>query len=151
MKLDKIKWLSAQLLKTGYKNVWLDPEKLEDIKSSMTKEDVREQLAKNNIKKRVSFGQSKGRSRKLRIKKSKGRKRGFGKRKGTAKARVQKKTTWIVTVRAQRRHLRELRKQKKVSPEQYSKVYRLIKGGYFKGKRYMDQYLNLKDKKQVKE
>ena len=61
MKLDKIRRLAAGLLKTGKKNVWMDSEKLGDIQGSMTKEDVRGQIAKGAVKKRLSFGQSKGR------------------------------------------------------------------------------------------
>ena len=141
MKLDKIRRLAAGLLKTGKKNVWMDSEKLGDIQGSMTKEDVRGQIAKGAVKKRLSFGQSKGNSRIMRKKRKKGRKRGFGKRRGTFKARVQKKTAWIKRVRAQRAFLQELKTQKKVGKEQYSKVYRLIKGGYFKGKRYIEIFL----------
>ena len=141
MKLDKVKKMAARLLKTGIKNIWMDPEKFEDLKGCMTKEDVREQIGKRSIKKKASFGQSMGRTRKMKAKRKKGRKRGFGKRRGTVKARVQKKRAWIQSIRAQRRFLIELREKKKISKEQYSKIYRLIKGGYFRGKRYIEQYL----------
>lgn len=130
-----------QILKTGQKNVWMDPEKREDIQGCMTKEDVRQQIAQGSIKKMTRIGQSKGRTRKLKAKRKRGRKRGFGKRRGTRKTRVQKKKTWINSVRAQRKHLKELQKNKKVTKKQYSEIYRLIKGGYFKGKRYIELYL----------
>lgn len=141
MKLDTIKKLAARLFKTGTKNIWMDPEKFEDLKGCMTKEDMREQISQGSIKKKASFGQSMGRARKMRAKRKKGRKRGFGKRKGTFKARAQKKQAWIKSVRAQRKFLRELRNKKKISKEQYSKTYRLIKGGYFRGKKYIEHYL----------
>jgi large subunit ribosomal protein L19e len=141
MKLDKVKKLAARLLKTGTKNIWMNPEEFEELKGCMTKEDVREQIKKGHLKKKASFGQSMGRSRKMKEKRKKGRKRGFGKRRGTVKARVQKKRAWIQAVRAQRKFLVELKEKKKVSKEQYSKIYRLVKGGYFKGKRYIEHYL----------
>jgi large subunit ribosomal protein L19e len=145
MKLDKVRRMAVRILKTGSKNVWMDPEKFEDLKNCMTKEDVREQISKGSIKKKASFGQSTGRARKMKIKRKKGRKRGFGKRKGTLKARMQKKKSWVRAVRSQRKFLMALREKKKVSKKQYSKVYRLVKGGYFRGKRYIEQYLKEKN------
>lgn len=141
MKLDKIRRLAARILKTGNKNVWMDTNHLKEIQEAMTKEDVRTQISQGHIKKKASAGQSRGRTRFFKLKRKKGRKRGFGKRRGTFKARIQKKKHWMSAVRAQRAFLRELRKNKKVDSKAYSKIYRLIKGGYFKGKRYILAHL----------
>lgn len=141
MKLDKIKRLAMQILKTGEKNVWINPERKEEIEGCMTKEDVRQQIADGSIRKKLRKSQSKGRTRQLKKKRKRGRKRGAGKKRGTKKTRVQKKQTWVKGVRAQRKYLTELKENKKVTKKQYSKIYRLIKGGYFRGKRYIDLYL----------
>lgn len=141
MKLDQVRRLAMQILKTGNSNIWMNPEKTADLKGCMTKEDVREQIKQGHIRKRQLPQQSRGAARLLKAKQKRGRKRGFGKRRGTYKARMKKKETWIKMVRGQRKHLQELKKTKKVSGALYSKLYKLVKGGYFKGKRYIDQYI----------
>ena len=67
----------------------------------------------------------------------------FLKRKGTKKTRVEKKKNWIKRVRSQRKTLKELREKnpKAVEAVGYGKVYRMIKGNYFKGKKYVEAYV----------
>lgn len=139
MKPNKIKRLAARILNVGETAVWMDPESLDKIREGMTKEDVRQLIRDGAIRKKGEAGQSKGRTRKLARQKKKGRKRGFGKRRGTAKARVQKKKNWMKRVRSQRSHLKELRKQKKVSAANYRQLYKRVSGGFFKGKKNIDQ------------
>ncbi len=139
MKPSKIRRLAARVLKIGENRVWFDAEKLDSVKESMTKEDVRQLISQGVIRKRGVQGQSKGRTRKLASKKKKGRKRGFGKRRGTRKTRGQKKRSWMKKARSQRQYLRQLRKQKKIDRKKYSEIYKKISGGFFKGKKNIDQ------------
>ena len=140
MELNQIRRLAADLLGVGQTRVWFDPEQRDRIKEAMTKDDVRGLIAERLVKKRASSGQSRARARKLKEKKKKGRKRGYGKRKGTFKTRLEKKEDWMKRVRAQRRVLKELKEKE---PEafkdgEYRKLYKKITGGYFKGKKYVE-------------
>ncbi len=142
MDLKKIRKIAERLLGVGASKVWFDPAQLESIAEAMTTDDIRSLIKDGAIRKKRGQLHSKGRARILKEKKRRGRKRGFGKRTGTKKARLQRKRSWITNVRAQRTHLRELKDKKKIDKKTYSKVYGLIKGGYFKGKKYIDSYVN---------
>ncbi len=139
MQQEKVRKMSAQLLNSGQNSVWLDPTQPDKIKSVMTKEDIRGLIKEGVIKKRKLNMKSRGRARILAEKRKKGRKRGKGKRKGTKKARSEKKPKWMKNVRSQRKMLKELRKKKPKAVEKigYRKLYKRVKGGYFKGKKYL--------------
>ncbi len=140
MKVDKIKRLASDLLKCGKNKVWFDPENVDKIQEAITKEDVRALIKEGIIRERNDNEQSRGRARVLKGKKAKGRKRGFGKRGGTKKARGEKHKRWIANIRSQRKKLTELREKhpKEVSKIGYTKLYKKVKGGFFKGKKYIE-------------
>lgn len=138
MQLNKIRRMAAKILKVGKNKIVFSEKDRERIAESMTKEDVRQLIKDGIVKKRKASYQSKGRARKLKEKKRKGRKRGKGKRKGTTKTRTRKKKSWIKSVRAQRKKLKELKKKVKMKNGEYGKVYKMIKGNYFKGKKYVE-------------
>lgn len=143
MDSKKVKRIAASVLKTGVQRVWFNPGEIERIEEIMTKDDVRELIKEGIIRKRKPKSQSRGRARALKVKKSKGRKGGRGKRTGTKKARTHEKESWMKRVRAQRRILKELKKKKPKAVEKigYGKLYRMIKGNYFKGKKYLEAYV----------
>ena len=148
MQQEKVKKMAAQILKCGVNTIWLDPEQGERVKTVMTKEDVRALIEEKIIKKKQVNSQSRGRARILKEKRKKGRKRGKGKRKGTKKARSEKKPTWMKNVRSQRRTLKEMRKENPEGVEKigYRTLYKRIKGGYFKGKKYLKAAIEGKKK-----
>ena len=140
MQADKLRRLAASILKRGKTKIWMDPNGLERFNESMTKEDVRLLIKDGVIRKRKDAGHSRGRARLLHAKKKKGRKSGRGKRTGTRKARVQPKKRWMANVRALRTSLRKLRTEGKLKGEYtYSRLYRMVKGGYFRGKKQLEQ------------
>ena len=144
MELHKAKELSASILKVGIGKIHIDPKQTTKVAEAMTKDDIRGLIADRIIKKRQDNSQSKARARVLLEKKRKGRKDGKGKKKGTKKTRIEKKATWIKKVRAQRRTLKELKTEnpEAVKDLGYSNLYRKIKGGFFKGKKYLQEYVN---------
>ena len=75
------------------------------------------------------------------IKKKKGRGGGAGKKGGTKYSKVDKKTMWMRTVRAQRALLKELRDKGQIEKSVYGKIYRRSKGGEFRNKKHMLAYL----------
>ena len=147
MDLNKVKRIAARVLKTGVNRIWLNPEERERIQEVITKDDVRALVKEGIIKKKCVQAQSRARARKLREKKAKGRKKGAGKRKGSRKTRSQKKKSWMKNVRAQRRTLKELREKNPSGVEKagYSNVYRKIKGGFFRGKKYVESFVKGKE------
>lgn len=135
MKSQKARLMAATLLKTGESKIWVNPLEIQRVKEAMTKEDLRVLIGEGIVKRKKEQYQN----RKRVLKKKKGRKRGQGKRRGTAKARTSPKENWMKTVRAQRKKLRELKKsgsgKLKIS---YRKAYKMIKGGYFRGKKHLE-------------
>jgi len=143
MQLKKAKELAAKILGVGKSKVWINPKETQAIKEAITKEDLKELIKKNIIKKSKKQWQSRARARKLKEKKKKGRKKGQGSRKAKKTLRMGKKRGWINKVRALRRTLRELKQKNKEAIEKigYQKLYKMIKGNYFKGKKYLIKFV----------
>ncbi|PIN85810.1 MAG: 50S ribosomal protein L19e [Candidatus Diapherotrites archaeon CG11_big_fil_rev_8_21_14_0_20_37_9] len=146
MKDTKARIIASELLKAGKTVIWISPEGNEKIQGAMTKEDVRALIKEGVIKKRKRNLQSKGRARVLKEKKAKGRKKGKGKKQGKKSARAGKKETWMKNVRAQRRTLKELKESGVTMSKSPRKIYEMIKGGYFKGKKHIQAMVEV-DKK----
>lgn len=136
----KAKTHAARLLNVGKSKIFIQQNSFEKIKAAITKDDVRALIKDGIISKKNVNEYSRGRARILHSKKAKGRKKGFGKRTGTKKARSNEHRVWISGIRAQRKKLRELRKKfpKTVKKIGYGKLYKKIKGGFFKGKKYIE-------------
>jgi large subunit ribosomal protein L19e len=120
-------------------------ENKEFVDKAITREDVREIIKKGIIKKKNNTGHSRGAARILKDKKKLKRKRGQGKRKGTPKAR-NKVNTYNLKVRGLRKKLKELKQEGKLNNKNYNKLYLMIKGNYFRGKKHLEQYINGENK-----
>ena len=143
MESKKAKQLAAIILKVGKGRIYVDPAQIAKVNEAMTKDDVRTLIAERIIKKRPEVSQSRGRAKATQAARAKGRARGKGKRSATRKVRSEQKSRWISRVRSQRRTLRELKVSNPAEVEtmNYSKVYKKIKGGYFRGKRHLVEYI----------
>ena len=75
--------------------------------------------------------------------KRKGRRKGQGKRAGSANARNPKKNRWMRTIRAQRRVLKECREDGTIEPSQYRKYYLKAKGGSYRSISHMRSQMAL--------
>jgi large subunit ribosomal protein L19e len=126
------KRVAAQLSKRGESTIRINPVSMEEVKKAMTREDVRKLLKDGAIyalKPKHNLSLS---SKKLKIRRAKGRSRGPGKRKGTRKTR--QGTLWIKRSRSQRLLLKKLRSMGKIDRQVFNKYYMLIKGGTFADK-----------------
>ncbi len=141
MELKTAKKLAASILKVGVGRVYIKPTDSQKVSEAMTKDDLRALIGERIIKKRFSEEQSRGRARELHKKQKKGRRRGKGKRTGGKAARTNPKEAWIGRVRAQRAMLREVVKENPEAKKKYREVYNKIRGNYFKGKKYVKEYL----------
>merc|ERR1711871_1772878 len=81
--------------------------------------------------------------------KAKGRHTGFGKRKGTAKARMPQKILWIRRTRVLRRMLRKYRESNKIDKHLYHELYMQAKGNRFKTKKVLMETIHLRKGEQV--
>lgn len=133
MKLSTQRRLAASLLGVGENRIWMDPSRLEEISSAITRRDVERLIKEGAIRARPVRGISGGRRRE--------RKRGPGSRKGSWGARLPEKERWMRRVRALRKRLRELRDSGKISRAEYRRLYRRVSGGYFRSKSHLEAYL----------
>ncbi len=132
MSIKTVKRIAADILKVGENRVYIDPERIDDAKSAMTREDVKELIKAGVIKRREKEGKIRGKLRK--------RKRA-GSRKGKKYSRKSKKRMWIERVRALRNLLRELVEKGSVEKKDKKTIYAKIKGNLFKGKKSLINYL----------
>jgi large subunit ribosomal protein L19e len=133
MKLTTQRRLAASLLGVGENRIWMDPAKVEEISSAITRRDVERLIGEGAIKAKPVRGISRGRRREG--------KRGPGSRKGSWGARLPEKERWMRRVRALRKRLKELRDSGKITRADYRRLYRRVSGGYFRSKSHLEAYL----------
>ncbi|MBO3757572.1 MAG: 50S ribosomal protein L19e [Thermoproteota archaeon] len=142
MSIKTVKRLAASILKVGTSRIWLDPERLEDLKTTLTRAEVRKLIKDGAIKVRPASTPSRGRKKEVKLKKSKGRRRGYGSRKGKKGARMSKAQSWVAKIRAQRKLLKELRNSGKIDRSTYRVLYLKVKGDAFSSKKNLLDYVN---------
>ncbi len=125
--------LAAEILGVGETRIWIDPdpEKAEDISQAVTRKDVEYLIKLGYIRVKPEKGNS-NRWLERHIQRKKGRRRGYGKRKGKLTARVEPKRDWIARIRRIRRYLKWLRDHEVIDRRTYRRLYRLAKGGAFR-------------------
>ncbi len=134
MKVDSQRRIAADIFKVGLKRVWIDPNKVSEIKESITKADIKGLVKSGLIKILPARGISKAGSRKIKAQKRKGRRKGAGRRKGKANARLNSKDSWMDKIRSQRAFIKELKDKKLIDTKTYRALYLKCKGGFFRAK-----------------
>lgn len=133
--------LAAQILKIGQNRVWIDPEKMDDVETAITREEIRKLIHEGTIKPLPEKGISRARARILHEKKKKGRRRGPGRRTGAAHAKISKKEAWMSKIRAMRKRLRELKTNRTITESTYRKLYKMASSGRFESVADLERYL----------
>merc|ERR1711936_476161 len=108
------KRLAASVLKCGRKKIWLDPNESSEIANANSRQNIRKLIKDGLIIRKPQVVHSRARTRANLEAKRKGRHKGFGKRHGTANARMPEKVVWMNRMRVLRRLLRKYREQKKI-------------------------------------
>jgi len=139
MNLSIVKRLAAEVLGVGESRVYIDPSRLDEAASAITKEDVRKLIEKGVISAKPVRGTSRARARLRSLKKRKGLRRGEGSRKGSV-ADLERRL-WIARVRALRKYLKMLRNRRLIDKRAYRKLYRLVKGGVFQSRAHLKEYI----------
>ena len=144
MQLKNQKVLASQILKCGKGRVKFDPTRLEEIKESITKADIKSLVNDKAIIARPIKGVSRVRARKIIIQKRKNQRSGIGSRKGKKTARLPKKKVWMNRIRIQRELLKQMRDKKIISTSDYRMLYAKSKGGFFRSKRHIKLFIEEK-------
>ncbi len=133
--------LAAELLKIGETRVWIDPDRIDEVEAAITREEIRRLIHEDVIKALPEKGVSRARARVLHGKKKKGLRRGPGRKKGSARAKIPKKQAWMTKIRALRRKLREMKTRREIAEGDYRKLYVLAGSGTFESIADMERYI----------
>ena len=126
--IKKKRELVARILGVGANRVRFEPDRLEDVADSITRENIRSLVNSGAI----WTVQPKGTSRGMAMEKRsvwKVHGKGHGSKKGKKTARAGKKQVYAVRVRSMRYHLKVLKERKDITNEVYWQLYKKVKGG----------------------
>ncbi|KAF7501296.1 hypothetical protein DV113_000700 [Geotrichum candidum] len=135
------KRLAASVLGVGKRKIWLDPNEATEISQANSRQSVRKLVADGLIIHKPATGHARSRTRALREAKRAGRHTGYGKRKGTADARMPSQVVWMRRTRVLRRLLVKYRDSGKIDKHLYHELYKLAKGNTFKHKRQVIEHV----------
>lgn len=138
----KKRQLVARILGVGANRVRFEPDKLEDVADSITRENLRA-LIKNGA---IWTARRKGTSRyraKLKHATRKKRGLGIGSKKGKKTARVGKKRLYITKIRSMRYHLKVLKDRNDIDRETYWSLYKKANGGQIRTLAHLRELVKL--------
>ncbi len=126
--IRKKRELVARILDVGINRVRFEPDKLEDVADSITRDNIKGLVNSGAIWTVKPKGTSRGRAEAKRsVWKVHGK--GPGSKKGKKTTRVGKKEVYVKRVRSMRYHLKVLKERKDISNDIYWQLYKKVNGG----------------------
>lgn len=127
--IRKKRELVARILGVGVNRVRFEPDKLEDVADSITRDNIRSLVKSGAIWTIRPRGTSRGRAQEKRaVWKTHGK--GPGSKKGKGTARTGKKQVYVIRVRSQRYHLKVMKDRKEIANNVYWHLYKQVNGGH---------------------
>ena len=142
MSLKSQKRLASKILNVGVNRVWIDPERTGDVEGVITRSEIRKLVHEGIVRVVAEKGISRSRARILHDKKKHGLKKGAGSKTGRATARMSRKKSWEIQIRAIRTHLRDLKVHRIIRSDSYRHLYLMAKGGAFPSVGHVEQYID---------
>ena len=150
MSLKSQRRIAAKILKIGESRVWIDPDRIEEAETAITREEIRHLIHEKVICSAPKRGVSKARARTIHEKKKKGLRKGFGSRTGSPEARVSRKMIWMKKIRTLRKRLRTLRDNHSITQQTYRQLYVLACSGSFKSLAELERYVDAHNLRRVR-
>ncbi|MGF3522388.1 MAG: 50S ribosomal protein L19e [Candidatus Bathyarchaeia archaeon] len=137
--------LAAEIMKVGRNRVWIDPTRISDVESAITREEIRKLVHEKVIATLPIQGVSRGRAKTIQAKKRRGRRKGPGSKSGTPRAVISKKDAWMTKIRSLRRRLRELKNSRIITESNYRELYMIAGSGRFSSIADLERYIKAHD------
>ena len=130
MNLSKKKELAARTLKVGKARIVFLNSRVNEIKEAITKQDIRD-LKSNGA---------------ILVKEIKGRKKNIKKKRKTSDGKIKKKVKkrkqeYVVMTRKLRKYVSEMKKQEKVTRDEYYDIRKKIRNRIFKSQAHLRDYI----------
>ena len=126
--IRKKRELAARILGVGINRIRFEPDKLDEVGDSITRENIRTLINNGTIWTVKPKGTSRARAKaKLIIRRKHGT--GLGSKKGKKTARTGKKELYVIKVRSMRYHLKIMKDRNDINRETYWSLYKKVNGG----------------------
>lgn len=144
MNLGKQKNLASRALGISKKRIKFNvtTENRKDLKELISREGVKDLVSEKVISVSAKKGNSRTRANHILEQKKKGRRSGHGNRKGTANARFNTKTKWVIKIRALRTLLRNYKQAQRLDSKTFRELYQKAGGNFFRNKRHMNLFIS---------